>query len=90
MVASVTISGEGTSELSAPVEARPKILVAGGAVAEGDSGTSNLRFTITLDQPVTQPVTVDYQTVAGRPAKVRTIPQQTVHSLLRRALPRYR
>ena len=41
---------------------RPRLTVGDASVVEGDSGTTSLEFTITLDQAATEPVTVDWST----------------------------
>ncbi len=41
------------------------ISITGGAVTEGNSGTTPLVFTVTLSAPAAAPVTVSYATVAG-------------------------
>ncbi|MCG6928796.1 MAG: hypothetical protein LJF30_26260 [Acidobacteria bacterium] len=42
--------------------ALPRLVVGDASVVEGDSGTMGLEFTITLDQPAAEPVTVDWTT----------------------------
>ncbi len=43
----------------------PAISIGDVAIAEGNSGTSNLSFTVTLDKAATGPVTVAYSTANG-------------------------
>ncbi len=43
----------------------PQILIDSQTVAEGDSGTKDMVFNVTLSGPSAQTVTVDYTTVAG-------------------------
>ena len=41
------------------------VTVGDAEVVEGDSGTSDLVFTVTLDQPSTEDVTIDFTTMDG-------------------------
>ncbi|NQW51616.1 MAG: cellulase family glycosylhydrolase [Rhodospirillales bacterium] len=43
----------------------PKIAIADATMREGDSGTRNLSFTVTLSEATTNPVTVTYATADG-------------------------
>ncbi|MGH3786628.1 MAG: Calx-beta domain-containing protein [Pseudonocardiaceae bacterium] len=43
----------------------PSISVADATVLEGDTGTRQLRYTVTLSDATTQPVSVNYQTAPG-------------------------
>ncbi|WP_319428522.1 Calx-beta domain-containing protein [Mycobacterium sp. RTGN5] len=43
----------------------PSLSIADTTVAEGNSGTSNATFTVTLSKPSTTPVTVNYSTSSG-------------------------
>jgi hypothetical protein len=43
----------------------PAVSLAGGSVTEGNSGSTTITFTITLDQPAPWTVTVDFATVDG-------------------------
>lgn len=45
--------------------AAPKLSIGGTQVDEGDSGTSNATFTISMDKPTDRAVTVDYTTRNG-------------------------
>ena len=42
--------------------ALPRLAVGDASIVEGDAGTTSLTFTIRLDQPATEPVTVDWTT----------------------------
>jgi len=46
-------------------DAAPTVSVTGGSVAEGNSGTKTLDFTVTLDNPSGKTVTVDFATANG-------------------------
>ncbi|MFG1424706.1 Calx-beta domain-containing protein [Roseixanthobacter glucoisosaccharinicivorans] len=48
-----------------PAPVLPAMSVADAAVAEGDSGTSDLAFTVSLSAPSSTPVTVSYSTANG-------------------------
>lgn len=43
----------------------PTIAIGDASVTEGDSGTTNMDFTVSLDYPSTNPVTIHYATAAG-------------------------
>jgi len=67
IVATTTdLSLEGTSEFSAAVTVIPPTLVSIGdaAIVEGNNGTKQLVFTVTLSQAVPATVTVNYSTAA--------------------------
>ena len=49
----------------APTPTVPAVSVAGASVTEGNSGTSNLAFTVSLSDATTSPVTVRYATSDG-------------------------
>ena len=49
-------------------DAAPAVSVTGGSVAEGDTGTTPLPFTLSLSNASAFPVTVDYATAAGTAA----------------------
>jgi len=49
-------------------DAAPTISIADGGAVEGDAGTTPATFTVTLSNPTTQTVTVDYQTTGGSAA----------------------
>nr|WP_232786762.1 Calx-beta domain-containing protein [Mycolicibacterium aurum] len=55
-----------TNDDVAPV--LPKVTVADATVAEGNSGTKNIVFTVTLDKAATAPVSVAYTTANGTAA----------------------
>jgi hypothetical protein len=44
---------------------QPQVSIANAAINEGNSGTSALNFTVTLDQPAAQAVTVSFATANG-------------------------
>ncbi|MCB0923554.1 MAG: hypothetical protein KDB50_03260 [Mycobacterium sp.] len=48
-----------------PTPTVPALSIGGASVAEGDSGTSNLAFTVSLSNVATNPVTVRYATSDG-------------------------
>ncbi|OYX75791.1 MAG: hypothetical protein B7Y95_00655 [Rhizobiales bacterium 32-66-11] len=48
-----------------PAPVLPALSVADAVVAEGDSGTSDLAFTVSLSAPSATPVTVSYSTASG-------------------------
>ncbi|HQS45856.1 MAG TPA: cellulose binding domain-containing protein, partial [Xanthobacteraceae bacterium] len=56
-----TLNGAGGD----PAPVLPALSVADAAVAEGDSGTSDLAFTVSLSAPSATPVTVSYSTAGG-------------------------
>lgn len=60
-------------------DAEPSIYISGDAVDEGDSGTGNLTFTVTLSAISAKTVTVDYETSDGtaKTANSDYIPQGT-------------
>jgi subtilisin family serine protease/subtilisin-like proprotein convertase family protein len=47
------------------VDARPSISIEGGSVTEGNTGTADAIFTVSLSSPSGEPVTVDYTTIDG-------------------------
>jgi subtilisin family serine protease len=51
--------------LNASAMGNPALSIADNSVSEGDSGTTNLTFTVTLSAASTQPVTVNYSTASG-------------------------
>jgi M6 family metalloprotease-like protein len=67
----VTVVGRSTTDSSvsstAPlrVEVMPKLQIDDVSVTEGDSGTQDATFTVTLSQPVRREVTVDFATFDG-------------------------
>jgi subtilisin family serine protease len=65
-LAGLTVTG-GRLDVAAALNAAPPvgISVSGGSVIEGNSGTSQLAFTVTLSAPATSTVTVNYATGAG-------------------------
>ncbi|HEY9646357.1 MAG TPA: Calx-beta domain-containing protein, partial [Chroococcidiopsis sp.] len=68
-IASVTNGTEsGVQTVTATIaddESPPLISINDVSIAEGNTGTSNLVFTVTLSAPTTQPVTVDFSTANG-------------------------
>ncbi len=46
-------------------DSTPALTVAEASVIEGDVGTTELNFAVTLSNPTSQPVTVSYHTIAG-------------------------
>ena len=65
-VATATATGTITNDdTSTAVVTSPTISVANASVAEGNSGTTNLSFTVTLSKAATTPVTVSYATANG-------------------------
>ncbi|MFH1555784.1 MAG: Calx-beta domain-containing protein [Pseudomonadota bacterium] len=56
-----TLNGAGGD----PAPVLPALSVVDAAVAEGDSGTSDLAFTVSLSAPSATPVTVSYSTAGG-------------------------
>jgi subtilisin family serine protease len=65
-LAGLTVTG-GRLDVAAALNAAPPvgISVSGGSVIEGNSGTSQLAFTVTLSAAATSTVTVNYATGAG-------------------------
>ncbi len=60
-----TASATGTITNDDAVQALPTVSIAGASKAEGNSGTSNLGFTVTLSKASATPVTVQYATSNG-------------------------
>ena len=58
-----TATGTITNDDVAP--ALPSVSIANTSVAEGDSGTSNMAFTVSLSKAATSTVTVGYATANG-------------------------
>lgn len=54
-----------TSEVSLPAAIKPKVSIAGASTTEGDFGTTNLSFTLTLDAATILPVKVSYRSTDG-------------------------
>ena len=67
-VSSGSVSGDFTANFTASTstEPLPTITISDAALSEGNSGTKNVGFIVTLSEPSTQTVTVDYAT-AGAP-----------------------
>ena len=73
---SVTLSNAGNATIDdqtavgtiADDDALPVLTIANATVLEGDAGTVDLSFPLTLDTPSGRPVTVSYATVAGSAA----------------------
>ena len=61
--------GEGVGTISDD-DAEPSLSVGDATVAEGDSGTTNASFTVTLSEASERQVTVDYATVSGTASSV--------------------
>ncbi|MEP3480196.1 MAG: Calx-beta domain-containing protein [Fuerstiella sp.] len=59
------VIGDGTGEGTILNDDSAEISVTGGTVTEGDSGTTNITFTITLDQTVATPISIDFATTAN-------------------------
>ena len=60
-----TATATGTITNDDVAQAAPSISVTGASKSEGNSGTSNLSFTVTLSSAATGPVTVNYATSNG-------------------------
>jgi ELWxxDGT repeat protein len=60
-----TTAATGNELWALPLPSAPRLTVNDIRIAEGDSGTSMARFTVTLSTPSTQSVTVDYATSDG-------------------------
>jgi hypothetical protein len=58
-------AGSATSTASITVQSAPRLGIAGTSVAEGDRGTTRLRFRLTLSRAGTVPVTVHWATAGG-------------------------
>ena len=60
-----TTAATGNELWALPLSSTPRLSVNDIRIAEGDSGTTTARFTITLSAPSTQTVTADYATSDG-------------------------
>jgi hypothetical protein len=58
-------SGKGTIVNDDEPAPPPNVSIGDASVAEGNTGTTNQSFTVSLDRPTTEPVTVDYATSDG-------------------------
>lgn len=61
--------GQGTITSDDAAPPTPNITIDDPSVAEGDTGTKTLDFTVSLSIPSSSIVTVDYATLSGAPAK---------------------
>jgi hypothetical protein len=59
------LQGAGTIVNDDQIPSTPSISIAGASVAEGDHGTTNAAFVVTLAHASSLPVTVDFDTVEG-------------------------
>lgn len=64
LIAAVTALGAG-SAFAAPATKQPQLSVDDVTVTEGNAGTTNATFTVTLSAAANKPVTVDYRTADG-------------------------
>jgi len=60
-----TTAATGTELWALPLSTAPRLTANDTRIAEGNSGSTTARFTLTLSAPATQPVTVDYSTSDG-------------------------
>lgn len=64
-VSSLALNGTGTGSGPGPEPVPPTLAVSDATVVEGNSGTTQLSFTVSLSKAATGPVTVDYATADG-------------------------
>ncbi|HOB50133.1 MAG TPA: cellulase family glycosylhydrolase [Mycobacterium sp.] len=61
----ITVNGVPVGTATPPVVTPPSVSIADVSVSEGNSGTTNANFTVTLSKTATDPVTVGYSTANG-------------------------
>ncbi|WP_206294994.1 beta strand repeat-containing protein [Humisphaera borealis] len=61
----VITDGQGEGTIQNDDIPPPTLTIADASVTEGDSGTKNINFTVTLDRKINQPVSFKYATASG-------------------------
>ena len=82
-VSGLTLDGAGITP-PPPPPPLPTLSIADASVTEGNAGTTQLSFTVTLSQAATAPVTVHYATADGTATAGSDYIHTVGHALLRR------